>query len=380
MKNYVKQKTIGIDARLYGPSAKGLGRYVEEIVNGITRVDGGNNYVIFLSEENFDLFSSNNSKVRKVLAKSRWYTLAEQITMPYLIWREGIELMHIPHFNVPILCTAKFVVTIHDLILTKFPSKRASTLSPLAYKIKYYFYQIIIKNALRKSEKIIAVSQFTKDDIVDQFKIDPEKIVVTYEGVSKKITATSSLDKDSILAKYSVSKPFIMYVGNAYPHKNLEGLIDEFASLKNEYQNLQLVLVGGEDYFYKRLKKKVKEANISKIVFTGFIPDDELAVLYKQAKAYIFPSKFEGFGLPPLEAMAQGCAVISSSKTCLPEVLGEAAIYFNPDKSGWLLNSLLSLDKGAKHSDLVKKGLEQVQNYSWDDCVEQTREVYQNLL
>ncbi len=380
MNNNIKQGTIGIDARLYGPSAKGLGRYVEELVNGVVKKDDKNNYVIFLSAENFDLFTTSNSRVKKVLAKSRWYTLLEQITMPYLIWREGIDLMHIPHFNVPILCTAKFVVTIHDLILTKFPSQRASTLSPLIYKIKYYFYRIIIKNALKRSAKIIAVSKFTKEDIIDQFKIDKEKIIVTYEGVSDGLVSNENLNKAKVLEHYNIFEPYILYVGNAYPHKNLECLINEFASIRDEHKDLSLVLVGGEDYFYKRLKNKVKERNLAGMIFTGFVPDSELSLVYKHAKAYVFPSKFEGFGLPPLEAMTQSCPVISSNKTCMPEILGEAAIYFDPGKTGWLKTSLVELGKQGKRDQLVKKGLEQVKKYSWNDCVNKTVEIYNNLL
>ncbi len=377
-----KSKTIGIDARLYGPSAKGLGRYVEEIVKGVTENDSDNKYVIFLSQENFDLFQTNNPKVKKVLAKSRWYTIIEQISMPYLIWREKIDLMHIPHFNVPILCTAKFVVTIHDLILTKFPSQRASTLSPFVYKIKYYFYNLIIKLALKRSEKIITVSEYTKNDIASQFKIDKEKIVVTYEGVSEKFVVSDDLDLNcnEVLSNYNITKPFIMYVGNAYPHKNLEGLINEFAKIKNDYNDLSLVLVGGEDYFYKRLKKYVKEKNILNIIFTGFVRDGDLSVLYKSAKAYVFPSKFEGFGLPPLEAMAHSCLVLSSDKTCMPEILGEAAIYFDPDKSGWLANSLSQLEDKERVKELIEKGLEQAEKYSWKKCIESTLLVYKNLL
>ncbi len=234
------KKTIGIDARLYGPGAKGLGRYVEELVNGVTNQDEKNNYVIFLSEENFALFSTDNKNVKKVLAKSRWYTLSEQISMPYLIWREKIDLMHFPHFNVPFFCPIKFIVTIHDLILTKFPSQRASTLAPIIYKIKYFFYNLIIKSAVKKSEKIIAVSEFTKNDIVEYFKIDKNKVVVTYEGVSDKLVSTSELSNNDVLKQYKITKPFIMYVGNAYPHKNLEGLIGEFNNLGDEYKNLNL--------------------------------------------------------------------------------------------------------------------------------------------
>ena len=131
-----KIKKIGIDARFYGPVGKGLGRYTQEVVDNILAMDKENDYVIFLSKENFASFKSPNGRVKKVLVKARWYTLAEQTIMPYLVLKESLDLMHWPHFNVPILCPVKFIVTIHDLILTKFPTTRATALGPLFYRIK----------------------------------------------------------------------------------------------------------------------------------------------------------------------------------------------------------------------------------------------------
>ena len=160
-KNKKKTKRIGIDARFYGPIGKGLGRYTQEVVDRVTCLDKESEYIIFLSKENFKEFVSDNPKVKKVLADVRWYTLAEQIIMPYLIWRARLDLMHFPHFNVPVLTPVKFVVTIHDLILTKFPTIRATTLNPIFYKIKNWVYKIVIWLAIKRAKEVIAVSCFT---------------------------------------------------------------------------------------------------------------------------------------------------------------------------------------------------------------------------
>jgi len=134
-----KINRIGIDARFYGPIGKGLGRYTQEIVDNIIKLDKENKYTIFLRRENFESFNCDNPKVKKVLADVKWYGLSEQMLMPFYIWRERLDLMHFPHFNVPVLCPVKFVVTIHDLILIKFPTQRATTLAPVIYKIKNFF-------------------------------------------------------------------------------------------------------------------------------------------------------------------------------------------------------------------------------------------------
>ena len=253
--NNKKQKKIGIDARLYGPVGKGLGRYAQEIVDNVLRMDKHNQYVVFLSKENFSQFKIDSPNVKKVLVKPRWYSLAEQIIMPLVLMKEKLDLVHFPHFNVPIFYPGKFVVTIHDLIVTKFPDHRATTLNPILYKIKHWLYGLVIRRAARGAEKIITVSEFTKNDIKNEFKINPEKIIVTYEGVSSlSKEGEKKLDDEKILLRYNIRTPFLLYVGNAYPHKNLEVLIKVFAKARKKIGDLSLVLVGQEDYFYRQIK------------------------------------------------------------------------------------------------------------------------------
>jgi glycosyltransferase involved in cell wall biosynthesis len=388
-----KAKTIGIDARFYGPLGKGLGRYIQEMVDNVIKIDTKNNYVIFLSPDNFDEFISTDGRIKKVVISARWYTLAEQLVVPFLIWREKIDLMHFPHFNVPILVPVKFVVTIHDLILTKFPTMRATTLSPWVYKIKNLAYKIIIALAVRRAKKVIAVSEFTKNDVVQKFKIKPENVIVTYEGVANLARGNDSLfvkklDDRKTLLSYNIVDNFILYVGNAYPHKNLESLLAVFLELHKKYLGLRLALVGREDYFYKRLKEIASSLNLwseevpdSPVVFTGYVPDIELDVLYRQALFYVFPSLYEGFGLPALEAMVKGCPVASSNKASLPEILGEAALYFNPeDKADMFMKMDKMYSDQSLREVLIKKGHQQAKRYNWWECARQTFEVYENIL
>ncbi len=373
-----KVKRIGLDARFYGPVGKGLGRYTQEIVDRVIKQDTYNQYVVFLSQENFDSFYCSNKKVKKILIKARWYSVAEQIVFPFIIWRQKLDLMHFMHFNVPIFTPVKFLVTIHDLILTKFPTTRASTLSPFFYKIKNLAYKIVIWVAIKRAKSIIAVSKFTRNDIIRQFNARKDKVKLIYEGVSD----FKNLEKENsknILNKYNIKKPFLLYVGNAYPHKNLERLIKAFLILKKDFINLSLVLVGKEDYFYKRLKNFLDYKKYN-ILFPGFVADDELGVFFQEAECYVFPSLYEGFGLPPLEAMAFSCPVVSSNRSCLPEILGDAAVYFNPEKEQDIVNKIKKVIKDdVLKKQMIAKGSQQIKKYSWQKAVEQTLKLYHQV-
>jgi len=382
-------QTIGIDARFYGPVGKGLGRYTQEIVDRIIKLDQTNHYVIFLSKHNFKNFHCDGRRVRKVLADIQWYSLQEQLMMPWLIKRAGVELMHFPHFNVPLFCPVKFVVTIHDLILTKYPTVRASRLSPLVYRLKNLAYKLVIWQAIKRSSRIITVSEFTKQDIINNFKIASSKVVVTYEGVAVLTEHQQTrLDSDGawqdLASRKAISKPYLLYVGNAYPHKNLEGLITIFKKLIKRHK-LQLVLVGKMDYFYQRLQDLVTTNGFNQgpepeIIFAGFVPDNDLDLLYRHAMLYVFPSFYEGFGLPPLEAMARSCPVASSDQGSLPEILGEAVYYFNPHQKSQMLSQLETIiSNQSLRADLVIKGLTRIKLFDWQTCARETLVVYQQI-
>jgi glycosyltransferase involved in cell wall biosynthesis len=394
--NTQKSRIIGIDARFYGPVGKGLGRYTQEVVDNVIAIlseETAVNFVIFLSPENFDDFDCDGKKVKKVLVKARWYTLAEQIEIPYRLWCEKVDLIHFPHFNVPILTTTPFIVTIHDLILTKFPTYRATTLHPIFYWFKDKAYRLVISLAVKRAKSIITVSEFTKNDLILQFRVKSSKILVTYEGVANLDKGDDSLfsmpaDKEKVLSRYNISTPFLLYVGNAYPHKNLEGLINIFSKLKIGHLELRLVLIGKEDYFYSRVKEFAKHHNFwqstnrnSQVTFPGYVPDADLRVIFESASAYVFPSLYEGFGLPPLEAMAHGCPVASSNRASMPEILGEAAIYFDPENEAEAvdaINILLSDEK--KRQAMIELGYSQAKKYSWWECANSTSGAYLDVL
>lgn len=372
---------IGIDARFFGSACKGLGRYTEKLIENLEKisVQDGNQYFIFLSREGLTEYQPKNKNFQKVLADYRWYSLEEQLKMPGLLNKYQLDLVHFPHFNVPLFYRKKFVVTIHDLILLHFPTLRGTTLDPFFYWFKFLMYKIVIRCAIKRSEKIIAVSEFTKKDILDNYSVASQKIAVTYEACDDFCNFWQDME-EQILKKYAIIKPYLLYVGNAYPHKNLEKLILAFSELRKDMPDIRLVLVGKEDYFFQKLKKviAVKKQGAG-IIFTGFISDAELDVFYKNALVYVFPSLYEGFGLPPLEAMAKGVPVASSDHPCMREILGESAFYFDARDEKIMAEKLAEIVNNPElREKLIQNGYAQIKKYSWQIMAEKTKNIYQS--
>jgi len=349
------------------------------LIENLEILDRENHYFVFLRRENWKEYVPKSKNFTKVLADIPWYSLREQVQMPKIIGKCGPDLVHFPHFNIPYSYKGKFVVTIHDLILFRYPTRRASTLSAPAYFLKKKAYNRVIGRAIRKSEKIIAVSQHTKNDILDNFGVIPGKIHVTYEGVDV-VEKPPQENIETILKKYDIIRPYILYIGNAYPHKNLERLVLAFRNISGKHPGLQLVLGGTEDYFFKRLKHFVAEKNISPVIFAGHIAEEDLPAIYREARVYAFPSLYEGFGLPPLEAMARNVPVASSDASCLPEILGDAAFYFDPRGISGISEAVerVLLDENLRKK-LTAAGKQQIKKYSWRKMAEETLDIYQSI-
>lgn len=368
---------IGIDARFFGPQETGIGRYVERLVSHLSAIDPEDEFVLFLRRRGFDWWQPPNAKWRKVLADVPWYGLAEQRDLPGIFHREQLDLLHVPHFNVPFFYRRPFVVTIHDLILDEFPTERATTLGPLLFAVKFRIYQQVVKHAVTKSRKVITVSDYSRQRILNRFHVPESRVAVTYESVDP---LPSSVPLQT-LSEHGVQQPYLLHVGNSYPHKNLERLVEAMEQLTKHAVPVQLVLVGKDDYFSRRLRQLVQERKLTNIIFYGFASDQELAALYQHAQAYIFPSLSEGFGLPGLEAMQASTPVIAARASCLPEVFGDAALYFDPHSATEMAQSIERVVHDTLlRQRLVAAGQHQLKKYSWRTMAEQTLDLYRQAV
>ncbi len=368
---------IGIDCRFYGGSAGGIGYYVQELVSHLLKIDSKNEYVLFFTKENFKECRLSSPNLTKKIVSSPYYSLSEQIVFPFDLRSQKLDIMHFTNFNNPLFWFGKFVVTIHDLTLMFFPGgKKKSSLHKLGYRLA-------LLSACKKARKIIAVSRHTKKDIIRFFNIPDDKIKVIYEGIEDKyhpIEDRKFIEKIKI--KYDIQTPYIMYIGAWKKHKNINNLIKAFDILKRKYKfPHKLVLMGKEDFLAEELKKEINKLDIKKdIVFTGFVYEEDLPALYNAASLFVFPSLYEGFGLPPLEALACGVPVVASNVSSLPEILGKSAEFFNPkDPEDMALKIRDVLFSKKRQEELVKKGFRQASQFVWEKTAQETLQVYEEV-
>ena len=371
---------IGIDARFYGPrvGGGGLGRYTAELVTALQEGDKENEYVLFLRKENFHECAITNGNFTKRMVDVPWYSFAEQREMPREIALAHVNLMHYPHWNVPIFSRVPFVVTIHDLILLEDPaSSRATTRNAFLHGIKSIGYRIALEAAIHRSKHIVAISEYTKRSILEHFRVPGGKISVVYNGVRPPVGA-----EKASLAELGVQQPYILSVGNAYPHKNLETTLLAFRTLCASDERTMLVLAGKRDMFVEKLEAFALEIGIpsSRIRFINTPTDAVLARLYQDAALLVIASRIEGFGIPPLEALALGIPVAASHTSSLPEVLGDTVRYFDPDDEDALARLMVeSVHQPSAWQSLKAPGIRQAEKFSWKKTALAMRDIYRNF-
>ncbi|MBU1127420.1 glycosyltransferase family 4 protein [Patescibacteria group bacterium] len=368
---------IVLDARMYGLKHAGIGRYVLNLVNELEKRKLEDDFYILLRKESFDSLNFKNPKIKKVKAEIAHYGLSEQIVLPFLLKRLKPDLVHFPHFNIPLFWLGRYVVTIHDLIKHESKGKETTTRLQVFYWLKFLLYRLIVFSSIKRAKKIIVPSDYWKKKLAKNYSLSEKKIMTTYEGADDFLKKQKKNTSDLILKKFKIDMPFVVYTGSLYPHKNIERLAKAIR-LINKEKNLLLVIVCGRNVFWKRFKNwLVKEELGSFVKLLGFVDDSDLFSLYQKAEAFAFPSLLEGFGLPPLEAMAAGLPVVSSNATCLPEIYGNAAYYFDPLSVSDMAKSIekVIFDKKLQE-ELKKRGAKQVKLYSWEKMVDETLRIY----
>lgn len=371
---------IGIDCRFYSSKFTGIGRYTFELVKNLLKIDKQNEYVLFFNEPEFSEFQKYNLKAKilnctAVLANAKHYSFAEQSTFLKKLYNAKLDLMHFTHFNAPIFYIGKSIVTIHDLTPSFFPGKK---FNKLHYKLAY---NLVLKSAIKKAKKIIAVSKNTACDIENFFPKAKNKISVIYESVAEEFVNSTQISKSEIQKKYQIKDDFLLYTGVWRDHKNLVGLIEAFQRLKKEKAfSGQLVITGKEDPYYPEVKETVKKFKLhNDVIFSGLVPETDLIALYQAAKLYVFPSFYEGFGLPILEAFASKTPLVCSNSSCLPEIAGDNnALFFDPNDIEEMSKQIWKLWNDKKlQKELINNGQKRLGDFSWDKMGRETLEIYQ---
>lgn len=347
---------IVIDARMINNS--GIGTYLQSIIPNLIK-----NYELILlcREKEIDGFTWMN-KVNIINFSKPIYSIAEQILSPVIIPECDIFLS--PHYNIPILPirAKKRLVIIHDVFHLAF-NDQLSLVQKIYSKIMIYF-------AVHLSDHIITSSQFSKSEILKYININESKINVIYFGFNYDEYSNQAHNFEPVKKKYNLQENFFLFVGNVKPHKNLYNLLLAFRIILEKEINLKLVIVGEYKKLINADKKSFKLLSENPLlkdntIFTGFIDKEELVVLYKNASALVFPSLYEGFGIPPVEAMACGCPVISSNAASLPEACGHAAIYINPNNVDNIAEKMITIISDSNlTSRLIEKGKENIKRFS----------------
>ncbi|WP_238906017.1 glycosyltransferase family 1 protein [Clostridium sp. YIM B02506] len=365
---------IGIDGR----AAKwyrgtGIGTYTYQLIYNLNLVDKINDYSLFLpNNSNLDNLNSNFKFINTVhdTQENFW----EEVSLPNILKDENLDIYHVPQNGVglPNNLDSSSIITLHDII----PLRMPETVSDRYLKI----FNNDMKKIIDGVQGIITVSNFSKDDISKEFNYPKDKIFVTHlaaENIYKPMDKIKC--KKFLRSNYSIDSNFILYVGGFSPRKNITGLIEAFSLLKGIYtQDLKLVIVGKQGISYEKYKNRAIELGIEdQVIFPGFIPLEHMPVFYNACETLVYPSFYEGFGLPPLEAMACGTPVIASNCTSIPEILGNSALLINPKDVYAIMNAMYSIltniDLKIK---LTVEGIERNKIYNWNKTALDTLSAY----
>jgi glycosyltransferase involved in cell wall biosynthesis len=365
---------IGIDARKLHDF--GIGTYIRNLLRHLARMDDRTEYVVVCRPEDREALATLGANFRTVPEAAGNYTMAEQFKIPLVLQREGVTLFHAPHYVLPPLIRCRSVVTIHDCIHLMFPQY-------LPNRFAFDYARASIRLAARRATRVLTVSESSKRDILKYVDAHPDKIDVIYNSYDERF-AIDPAEEDVVRVRerFQLQDEFVLYAGNVKPHKNLERLIEAFHIVrKRGLDHLKLVLIGDEISKYTALRRAVHRHQLHKYVrFLGYLPEETLAVMYRLAGVFVFPSLYEGFGLPPLEAMASGTPVVTSNVSSLPEVAGDAAVLVDPYDPAAIADGIYRvLTDEQLRKDLRYRGVARAGMFSWEQSVRRVRKIYEQV-
>jgi glycosyltransferase involved in cell wall biosynthesis len=360
------KQSIGIDCRLGGIAHAGIGRYIAELVKRVTKSTHDIRWVLFCSDSDqaTELLGKNYSnEIEVIFAPIRQYSIKEQLELPRIFEAAKLDLLHVPHFNIPLSYSGKIVVTIHDLLWHEYKGMQVTTLNPISYWPKYWAYRFIARKAVERASTIFVPTQTVKKTIATYYPKSVSKILVTKEGIGSPLLEFTT--KSSTKRKPNT----LLYVGSLYPHKNVSLVLQALEELP-EYT---LEIVGARTAFLERLEAEVLQRNVkSQVVFKGRLSDAELAQSYKQTTALVQPSMSEGFGLTGLEALAFSTPVLASDIPIFHEVYQDAALYFDYTSVESLLLAIKKVAQTSIQKELALTAETVIKQYSWEKLATQT--------
>ncbi|HEX2914040.1 MAG TPA: glycosyltransferase family 1 protein [Chloroflexia bacterium] len=377
---------IAINANLVSFSGTyrqaGVSKYTELLINHLGKVDSENEYLIyfgngphpahFASAPNFHLRASRFN-TEKPLTRIAW----EQAVAPGVLLWDHPDVLHCPVNVVPLASFSPAVLTIHDLGFMRFPERYKAA--------KRRYLHVMTSLSARKASHIITPSESVRQEVIDLLKIRPDKVTAVAEGAGQSFRVYPEQEVAEWRKANNVPDRFVLYLGTLEPRKNLPLLLRAFARWRQEQpsqaRDVVLVLGGAKGWLYEEIFRLVKELDLESVTrFQGYISENDLPLWYNSARCFVYPSVYEGFGLPPLEAMASGCPVITSNTSSLPEVVGEAGIMVGPDDVDALTAGLASLlTDEAEYSRRRKACLERAAGFTWTQAARQTLDIYRQV-
>jgi len=361
----------------------GIGTYIRNVVRTLARLDPDSKYFLIGSPDKVAECGALPANFHTVALAGRDDTLKGTLDFRAIVRRLGCDVVHIPNlFWIPRGLGCPYILTVHDLLEHMYGSRDLSSL-----RRSLHFY--LTRRVLRKAARVIAVSQFTRNEIEKLLAIPDARIEVVYNAIDERFLHGHATEADCelIAQRYLVNYPFILYAGAIRPHKNVVRIIEAFSALKSElqkeqqYPDLKLIIIGDDLSSHPRLRRTVVRSGVQNDVrFLGFVPIEVLRIFYDVAKVFVFPSLYEGFGLPPLEAMAHGTPVVTSNTSSLPEVVGNAALLVNPENVFEIRRALQrALLDPALRARMKERGYDQAQRFSWTNSVSRILEIYREV-
>jgi glycosyltransferase involved in cell wall biosynthesis len=369
----------------------GIGTYIRSLVHALGTIDSENHYVLIALAEDARTLSGLPANFETAVYGRPDTGYLEHVAFPLFLRRFAPDLVHMPLNHVPLAMIKPYVVTIHDMATLLFEPTSGLRMSMRRFRFH---------RGLARAERIIAVSDATRRDVENVLRIPAGRIRLVYNAPNPEFFAhrlvadaraagpsAATLERQRILERYSIHYPFLLYAGNIRPQKNIPRLVEAFAVARAGladhpvYKDLRLIIIGDEIHRYPSVRQAVIRSRVEDAVrFMGFVPFDTLRCFYESASAFVFPSLYEGFGLPPLEAMASGTPVVTSGISSLPEVVGDAALLVNPENVFDIARGIreVLLDERLRQ-DLIRKGRQHAARYSWERTAREVLDIYREV-